>query len=120
MDGATMVTVVTSSSSCWVDDGWQALQYQIETKEGKHTAPSGMWLRDFPGRLVLYPLQVMTPSNLESRISNLESRTSNLESRISDREAFSPSVLEGEGEGRGGEVGGVPQYRDTHHDVMTM
>lgn len=34
----------------------EALLYQSETKQGLHTAGSGLFLRDFPGRLVLYPL----------------------------------------------------------------
>lgn len=38
----------------------RALQYQIETKRGEHTARSGLFLRDFPGRLVLYPLEAAT------------------------------------------------------------
>lgn len=38
----------------------EALIYQTETKEGKHTAKSGLFLRDFPGRLVLYPLEAAT------------------------------------------------------------
>jgi len=38
----------------------EALKYQNETIEGKHTAPSGMFLRNNPGRLVLYPLQAAT------------------------------------------------------------
>jgi hypothetical protein len=35
----------------------QALIFQTETKLGRHTASSGLFLRDFPGRLVLYPLE---------------------------------------------------------------
>jgi hypothetical protein len=38
----------------------QALLFQSETKHGKHTAKSGLFLRDFPGRLVLYPLEAAT------------------------------------------------------------
>ena len=38
----------------------EALIYQKETTEGKHTAQSGIFLRDFPGRLLLYPLQAST------------------------------------------------------------
>lgn len=41
-------------------DVHKALQYQIETKQGRHTARSGLFLRDFPGRLVLYPLEAAT------------------------------------------------------------
>ena len=32
----------------------EALTFQTETKKGLHTAPSGNFLRSFPGRLVLY------------------------------------------------------------------
>ena len=35
----------------------QALIFQTETKLGMNTAKSGLFLRDFPGRLVLYPLE---------------------------------------------------------------
>jgi hypothetical protein len=35
----------------------EALLYQSEAKRGLHTAKSGLFLRNFPGRLVLYPLQ---------------------------------------------------------------
>ena len=35
----------------------QALIFQTETKRGRHTAKSGLFLREFPGRLVLYPLE---------------------------------------------------------------
>mmetsp|Transcript_10559 Transcript_10559/g.23382 ORF Transcript_10559/g.23382 Transcript_10559/m.23382 type:complete len:633 (-) Transcript_10559:58-1956(-) len=35
----------------------EALLYQSETKIGVHTATIGLFLRNFPGRLVLYPLQ---------------------------------------------------------------
>jgi hypothetical protein len=38
----------------------QALRFQSETKHGKHTARSGLFLRDFPGRLILYPLEAAT------------------------------------------------------------
>lgn len=38
----------------------QALIFQAETKYGHHTANSGLFLRDFPGRLVLYPLEAAT------------------------------------------------------------
>ena len=38
----------------------QALIFQTETKRGMHTAKSGLFLRDFPGRLILYPLQAAT------------------------------------------------------------
>ena len=41
-------------------DVHKALTYQIDTKQGKHTAPSGLFLRDFPGRLILYPLEAAT------------------------------------------------------------
>lgn len=35
----------------------EALLYQSEAKRGVHTARSGLFLRNFPGRLVLYPFQ---------------------------------------------------------------
>ncbi|CAB9520779.1 expressed unknown protein [Seminavis robusta] len=38
----------------------EALIFQTETKHGKHTAPSGLFLRDTPGRLLLYPLMAST------------------------------------------------------------
>lgn len=38
----------------------EALNYQSETKKGLHTAKSGLFLRDFPGRLILYPLEAAT------------------------------------------------------------
>ena len=38
----------------------EALIYQGETIEGIHTAKSGLFLRDFPGRLVLYPFVAAT------------------------------------------------------------
>lgn len=38
----------------------QGLILQSETKKGEHTAKSGLFLRDFPGRLVLYPLEAAT------------------------------------------------------------
>jgi len=38
----------------------EALIYQTEAKQGVHTAKSGLFLRDFPGRLVLYPLEAAT------------------------------------------------------------
>jgi len=38
----------------------QALNFQSDTKHGKNTAKSGLFLRDFPGRLVLYPLEAAT------------------------------------------------------------
>lgn len=38
----------------------QALKFQSETKHGDHTAASGLFLRDFPGRLILYPLEAAT------------------------------------------------------------
>lgn len=38
----------------------EALIYQAETKQGKHTAKSGLFLRENPGRLLLYPLEAAT------------------------------------------------------------
>ena len=38
----------------------EALIFQAEIKQGLHTARSGKFLRDAPGRLVLYPLVSMT------------------------------------------------------------
>jgi len=38
----------------------EALIYQWETEQGIHTAKSGLFLRDFPGRLVLYPVLAST------------------------------------------------------------
>jgi len=38
----------------------EALIYQTEAKKGVHTAKSLKFLRDFPGRLVLYPFQAAT------------------------------------------------------------
>jgi hypothetical protein len=38
----------------------EALIFQQEVKLGIHTAPSGMFLRDMPGRLLLYPLESAT------------------------------------------------------------
>jgi hypothetical protein len=38
----------------------EALIYQSETKLGKHTAKSGLFIRDFPGRLILYPAVAST------------------------------------------------------------
>ncbi|KAL3942748.1 MAG: hypothetical protein SGBAC_003123 [Bacillariaceae sp.] len=38
----------------------QALIFQSNAKRGKHTAASGLFLRDYPGRLVLYPLEAAT------------------------------------------------------------
>lgn len=38
----------------------EALIFQTEAKHGIHTASSGLFLRDFPGRLVLYPLEAAT------------------------------------------------------------
>jgi len=38
----------------------QALIFQSETKHGVHTAKSGNFLRAFPGRLVLYPIEAAT------------------------------------------------------------
>ena len=38
----------------------EALNYQSETQMGKHTAKSGKFLRDFPGRLILYPFEAAT------------------------------------------------------------
>ena len=37
-----------------------ALLYQGETKRGLHTAPSGLFLRNFPGRFLLYPFEAST------------------------------------------------------------
>ena len=37
-----------------------ALIFQRELKEGKHTCPSGLFLRNNPGRLILYPFQAAT------------------------------------------------------------
>lgn len=37
-----------------------ALIFAQETQQGRHTAKSGLFLRDFPGRLVLYPLEAAT------------------------------------------------------------
>lgn len=42
----------------------QALTYQSHIGDGKHTAKSGLFLRGFPGRLVLYPLVVSTQAIL--------------------------------------------------------
>ena len=41
-------------------DVHKALAYQTETKRGLHTARSGLFLRSFPGRLLLYPLEAST------------------------------------------------------------
>jgi hypothetical protein len=41
-------------------DVHEALLYQTEAKDGKHSATSGNFLRDFPGRLILYPLEAAT------------------------------------------------------------
>lgn len=38
----------------------EALIFQAETKLGQHTASSGNFLRDFPGRLLLYPAVAST------------------------------------------------------------
>lgn len=38
----------------------EALKFQQETKEGLHTAASGLFLRNYPGRLILYPLEAAT------------------------------------------------------------
>ena len=38
----------------------EALIYQSQTKLGQHTAKSGLFIRDFPGRLILYPLVAST------------------------------------------------------------
>ena len=38
----------------------QALVYQTEIKEGKHTAKLNWFLRAFPGRLLLYPFESAT------------------------------------------------------------
>mmetsp|Transcript_32438 Transcript_32438/g.64308 ORF Transcript_32438/g.64308 Transcript_32438/m.64308 type:complete len:607 (+) Transcript_32438:160-1980(+) len=37
-----------------------ALVFQTETKDGAHTARSLLFLRDFPGRLIIYPFQAAT------------------------------------------------------------
>jgi len=38
----------------------EALIFQTDVKEGRHTARSGLFLRDFPGRLVVYPALAAT------------------------------------------------------------
>ena len=38
----------------------EALTYQEDTLKGLHTARSGIFIRDFPGRLVLYPFEAAT------------------------------------------------------------
>jgi len=38
----------------------EALLYQREAKHGLHTAKSGLFIRKFPGRLLLYPAQAAT------------------------------------------------------------
>jgi uncharacterized membrane protein YjjP (DUF1212 family) len=38
----------------------EALVYQREAKQGKHTAKSGLFIRNFPTRLLLYPGQAAT------------------------------------------------------------
>ena len=38
----------------------EALIYQREAKQGMHTAKSGLFIRNFPGRLILYPGQAAT------------------------------------------------------------
>jgi len=38
----------------------EALNYQAEVKAGKHTAKTGLFIRDFPGRLVVYPVLAMS------------------------------------------------------------
>eukprot|EP00566_Odontella_aurita_P008558 CAMPEP_0113579078 /NCGR_PEP_ID=MMETSP0015_2-20120614/29868_1 /TAXON_ID=2838 /ORGANISM="Odontella" /LENGTH=673 /DNA_ID=CAMNT_0000483017 /DNA_START=79 /DNA_END=2100 /DNA_ORIENTATION=- /assembly_acc=CAM_ASM_000160 len=38
----------------------EALIFQSEIKKGLHTAKSGLFLRDFPGRLILYPFLAST------------------------------------------------------------
>jgi hypothetical protein len=38
----------------------EALIFQAETRRGLHTANTGLFLRDFPGRLVLYPIEAAT------------------------------------------------------------
>ena len=37
-----------------------ALRYQRQVKKGRHTPCCGLALRDFPGRIVLYPLEAFT------------------------------------------------------------
>jgi hypothetical protein len=39
---------------------YEALNYQAEVKQGKHTAKTGLFIRDFPGRLVVYPVLALT------------------------------------------------------------
>ena len=51
------IAVALGEGSITVDE---ALTYQTETKKGLHTAKSGLFLRDFPGRLVIYPLLSMS------------------------------------------------------------
>ena len=41
-------------------DVYEALEYQENTVKGKHTAKSGLFLRTFPGRLLLYPAEAAT------------------------------------------------------------
>lgn len=38
----------------------EALKFQTEVKLGLHTAKSGLFLRNYPGRLILYPLEAAT------------------------------------------------------------
>jgi uncharacterized membrane protein YjjP (DUF1212 family) len=40
----------------------EALIFQAETKQGHHTADSGNFIRNFPGRLILYPAVASTCS----------------------------------------------------------
>jgi uncharacterized membrane protein YjjP (DUF1212 family) len=41
-------------------DVHRALTYQSDIKKGKHTAASGLFLRTYPGRFLLYPLVAAT------------------------------------------------------------
>jgi hypothetical protein len=38
----------------------EALHYQEEVKAGKHTAKTGLFIRDFPGRLIVYPVLALS------------------------------------------------------------
>ena len=53
----TRIAVALIEGHITVDE---ALLYQSETKKGMHTAKSGLFLRDFPGRLLLYPAEAAT------------------------------------------------------------
>lgn len=41
-------------------DVHQALIFQSETKDGIHTAKSGLFIRRYPGRLLVYPIEAAT------------------------------------------------------------